>query len=42
VSLVELTPSFGVGARSDIDPTGRLAAWVRPIYRLDWTAGWMF
>jgi hypothetical protein len=42
VSVVELTPSFGVGARTDIDPTGRLAAWVRPVYRLDWTVGWMF
>jgi hypothetical protein len=42
LSRVELTPSFGLGARSDFDPSGRLAAWTRPVYRLDWTVGWMF
>lgn len=39
---VELTPSFGVGSRTDFDPSGRLAAWTRGVYRLDWTVGWMF
>lgn len=42
VGRVELTPSFGLGGRADFDPTGRLAAWMRPVYRFDWTVGWMF
>ena len=27
---VEMTPSFGIGTRSEIDPSGRLAAYTRP------------
>lgn len=27
---VEMTPSFGIGMRSEIDPSGRLAAYTRP------------
>ncbi|MEZ4226211.1 MAG: hypothetical protein R3B13_35015 [Polyangiaceae bacterium] len=38
----ELTPSFGLGSRTDFDPRGRLAPWTRAVMRLDWTVGVMF
>jgi len=42
IGHLEITPSLGVGARADLDVTGRLAPWMRPVYRFDWTVGWMF
>lgn len=42
IGPVELTPSLGVGARTDFDAAGRLAPWTRAVYRFDWTAGYMF
>jgi hypothetical protein len=42
IGRVELTPSLGLGWRSDFDVTERLAPWSRPLLRFDWTAGWMF
>ncbi len=42
IGHLEITPSLGVGARADFDATGRLAPWMRPVYRFDWTVGWMF
>ncbi len=42
IGHVELTPSLGVGSRTDFDAAGRLAPWTRAVYRFDWTAGWMF
>lgn len=42
INQLELTPSLGLGARSDFDVTGRLAPWTRAVLRFDWTVGWMF
>lgn len=42
IGPIELTPSVGLGARSDFDVAGRLAPWTRPVFRFDWTVGWMF
>lgn len=42
IGQVELTPSFGLGTRSDFDPRGRLAPWTRAVVRFDWTVGYMF
>lgn len=38
---VTLTPSIGVGAREDLDRTGRLAATARPIFGLGFELGWL-
>jgi hypothetical protein len=39
---LEITPSIGVGSRTDFDAAGRLAPWTRAVYRFDWTVGWLF
>jgi hypothetical protein len=40
---VEITPSYGIGLRTEVDPRGRLAPWTRgEILRLGLTAGVMF
>lgn len=39
---VELTPSFGVGARTDFDPDGRLSPWTRWLVRGSLTLGVLF
>lgn len=36
-----LTPSLGLGAREDLDRTGRLAATARPIFGLGFELGWL-
>jgi hypothetical protein len=39
----EITPSYGIGIRTEFDPSGRLAPWTRPeLLRLGLTAGVMF
>ena len=42
IGHAELTPSFGLGTRTDFDPKGRLAPWTRAVIRFDLTVGWMF
>jgi hypothetical protein len=42
IGRLEITPSFGVGSRTDFDAAGRLAPWTRAVFRGDWTVGWMF
>jgi hypothetical protein len=42
IGRVEITPSIGLGSRTDFDAAGRLAPWTRAVYRFDWTVGWMF
>ena len=39
---LEITPSIGVGSRTDFDAARRLAPWTRAVYRFDWTVGWLF
>ena len=39
----EMTPSFGMGLRTEVDPSGRLAPWTRPEWiRMGITAGVLF
>jgi hypothetical protein len=42
IGRLEITPSFGVGARTDFDAAGRLEPWTRAVFRGDFTVGWMF
>jgi hypothetical protein len=43
VRHVELTPNFGIGVRTEFDPSGRLAAWTRPeLVRFGLAAGVLF
>jgi hypothetical protein len=39
---VEVTPSLGLGVKTEIDASGRLPAWTRGEARLGLTVGWLY